>query len=60
MRTLKRLILWFQIRALEATIYGREEMYPMVQDKMVLANMEHANNIARAELRRLKKAYHGC
>ena len=55
---LKKIFLWFQIRALEATIYGREELYPLIDDQLVLANMQHLNNIAHAELRRLKREYH--
>ena len=57
---MKKLWLWFKIRSLEITVYGREEMYPMIQDKLVLANMQHLNNLARSELRRLKAEYHAC
>jgi hypothetical protein len=57
MGVIKRIILWFQIRSLEATIYGREQLYPLIRDKLVLSNMELLNGIALSELRRLKREY---
>lgn len=54
---MKRIWLWFQIRALEATIYGREEVMLLVNDRLTLANMDFAQTIAYAELRRLKQEY---
>jgi hypothetical protein len=54
---MKRIWLWFQIRALEATIYGREEVMLLVNDRMTLANMDFAQLVAHAELRRLKQEY---
>ena len=54
---LKRLFLWFKIRSLEATIYGREELYQLIEDRMLLANMQTSNELARSELRRLKREY---
>ena len=54
---MRKLILWIQIRALEATIYGREEVMLLVNDRLTLANMDFAQLVAHAELRRLKQEY---
>lgn len=54
---MRKLFLWVKIRALEATIYGREEVMMLVNDRLTLANMDFAQNLAYAELRRLKQEY---
>ena len=54
---MKKLILWIQIRALEATIYGREEDMLLFNDRLTLANMDFAQTIAYAELRRPKQEF---
>lgn len=52
---LKKLLLWFQIRTLEATVYARAETFPLVQDVMTLANMELAQSVTMNEINRLKR-----
>jgi hypothetical protein len=56
-RLLKRAALWVQIRALETTIAGRQQLFPLVNDRMTLASMDTLQAIAASELRRLKRAY---
>ena len=54
---LRKLILWFQIRALEAMIDGRDSIRHMVSDTITLANMDLLQSLAHSEFRRLKREY---
>lgn len=56
-RTIRRAFLWFQIRAIETTMAGRQQLFPMVTDSITLASMDNMQNIADCELRRLKREY---
>lgn len=52
-----KLFLWFKIRALEATIDGRNAIIELVKDPVTLANMEQAQLLCRLELRKLRWEY---
>jgi hypothetical protein len=56
-RLIKRAGLWVQIRALETTMAGREQLFPLVTDRITLASMDNLQTIADSELRRLKREY---
>ena len=56
-RLLKRAGLWVQIRSLETTMAGRQQLFPMVTDAVTLAGMDSMQRIADCELRRLKREY---
>lgn len=56
-RLLKRAGLWVQIRALETTMAGRAQLFPLVNDRITLASMDNLQTIADSELRRLKREY---
>jgi hypothetical protein len=56
-RLIKRAALWIQIRALETTMAGRQQLFPLVTDRITLASMDNLQCIAACELRRLKRAY---
>ena len=57
LRALRRIGLWIQIRALETTMAGREQVFPLVTCRITLAGMEALQAIAAAEVRRLKREY---
>ena len=54
---MRKLILWFKIRSLEATIDGRDSLMELVRDPLTLANMAYAQDLCRLELRILKREY---
>lgn len=56
-RALRRIGLWCQIRALETTMAGRQQLFPLVTDRVALASMDTLQQIAHAEVRRLKREY---
>ena len=56
-RLIKRAGLWVQIRALETTMAGRQQLFPLVTDRITLASMDNLQTIADSELRRLKREY---
>lgn len=56
-RLLKRAALLVQIRALETTMAGRQQLFPLVNDSITLASMDTLQAIAAGELRRLKREY---
>ena len=53
----RRLVLWFQIRAVEINIYGIEEAMTLVRCPLTLGNMTIARHHARRELARLRAEY---
>lgn len=55
---IRKLILWFQIRALEAMIDGRDSISHLITDPLTCANMSLAQHRAHQELLRLKRNYH--
>jgi len=57
LRFFRRIGLWIQIRALETTMAGREQVFPLVTCRITLAGMEMMQDIAAAEVRRLKREY---
>lgn len=57
LRAIRRIGLWIQIRALETTMAGREQVFPLVTCRITLAGMEMMQAIAAAEVRRLKREY---
>jgi hypothetical protein len=56
-RLIKRAGLWVQIRALETTMAGRQQLFPFVNDSITLASMDTLQQIADSELRRLKREF---
>ena len=56
-RLIKRAGLWIRIRALETTMAGRQEIFPLVADRVTLASMDNLQTIADCELRRLKREF---
>lgn len=54
---IRRLILLFQIRSLQIMIDGRAKVLHFIADPMTRANMEFAQDVAMADLRRLKREY---
>ena len=54
---MKKLIFWFQIRALEATSSGREVIRMGVTDALTLANMDLAQHVLDTEIDRLKREF---
>ena len=56
-RAIRRAGLWLQIRALETTMAGREQLLPLVNDRIALASMDNLQQIADSEVRRLKRDY---
>ena len=57
LRFFRRIGLWIQFRALETTMAGREKVFPLVTCRSTLAGMEALQDIAAAEVRRLKREY---
>ena len=57
MKWLKKMWLWFRIRALEASYYGRSEALCLVLDTITRANMELAQVTLFNEIVRLKREY---
>lgn len=56
-RIFRRIGLLIQIRALETTMAGRQQLFPLVTDRVALASMDTLQSIAAGELRRLKREY---
>ena len=56
-RAIHRAGLWLQIRALETTMAGREQLFPFVNDRVALASMDNLQQIAECEVRRLKREF---
>jgi len=56
-RLIRRAGLWCKIRALETTMAGRQQLFPLVTDRVALASMDTLQQIAHAEVRRLKREY---
>lgn len=54
---MKKLFLWFKIRALEASYYGRSETLTLVTDTVTRVNMELAQLNLCNEIIRLKRVY---
>lgn len=54
---LRKIILWFQIRALEAMIAGRNETLHLVSDPLTRASMVTTQEFSYNELFRLKREY---
>ena len=57
MRTLKLIVLWFQLRALEATLYGQEEALTVVRDPETINRITMARINCRREWHRVKARY---
>ena len=57
LRFFRRIGLWIQFRSLETTMAGRERVFPLVTCSITLAGMEAMQDIAAAEVRRLKREY---
>lgn len=57
MKTLKRWLLYFQMRCVEATIDGRNKSAECVTDAIALCRIEYAQIESRKELRRIRKEY---
>jgi hypothetical protein len=55
--TIRRAMLLFQIRSLEATIYGQDECLSCVGDRMLQARIIIARSMARKELARVRSEY---
>ena len=57
MKTISLLILWFQLRALEATLYGQEEALTVVRDPETINRITLARINCRREWHRVKARY---
>ena len=57
MRTLKLIGLWFQLRALEATLYGQEEALTVVRDPETINRITLARINCRREWHRVRGRY---
>ena len=57
MKTINLLILWFQLRALEATMYGQEEALTVVRDPETVNRITMASINCRREWHRVRGAY---
>jgi hypothetical protein len=56
-RFIKRAWLLFQIRSLETTIYGRQEIMPLIDDRIQQARLSNMQDLALNDLWRLKRMY---
>ena len=57
MRTLKLIGLWFELRAIEATLYGQEEWLPLLTDPETINRVTMARINCRREWHRVKARY---
>ena len=57
MSTLKLIGLWFQLRALEATLYGQEEALTVVRDPETVNRITMARINCRREWHRVRGRY---
>ena len=57
MKAIKRMLLMFQIYALDITISGQTEALAAVGDPVLQYRIEVARHIARGELARLRSSY---
>lgn len=57
MKTINLLILWFQLRALEATMYGQEEALTVVRDPETINRITLARINCRREWHRVRGRY---
>lgn len=57
MRTLSIIIMWFQLRALEATMYGQEEALIVVRDPETINRIVMAQINCRREWHRVRGEY---
>lgn len=57
MKTINLIILWFQLRALEATLYGQEEALAVVRDPETVNRITMARINCRREWHRVKARY---
>lgn len=57
MKTINLIILWFQLRALEATLYGQEEALTVVRDPEAVNRITMARINCRREWHRVKARY---
>lgn len=57
MKTIRILILWFQLRAMEATLYGQEEALTVVRDPEAVNRITMARINCRREWHRVKARY---
>lgn len=56
-KTLALLVLWFQLRSLEITMYGQEEALRMVRDHETINRITVARINCRREWHRVRGAY---
>jgi len=56
---IRKILLWFQIRALEAMIDGRDSIRHLITDPLTCANMSLAQHRAHQKLLRLRRNYYG-
>lgn len=54
---IRKILLWFQIRALEQSHYWRAETFHLVQDPLTRANMDTMQDQLFNEIIRLKREY---
>jgi hypothetical protein len=57
MKTINIIFLWCQLRAIEATLYGQEEMLSCVRDPATINRIHMARINARREWHRVKGRY---